>query len=247
MIFSRCGITLGIGCACNYHTGVQMLNLVVGSKRNAVWNGISLAGNTIGAIAVFHLMGNAFEKLHYGDSLFYLSFGIGSTLMIFTLIYLIPQRFISKYQENEEEENKANADGKKWFEEIFDLEIMTTTSYWMLIVSQCLNAIGFLNLTTFLNAHLYQTMGYDNIKTAFVLTVMQVCDCLGRFFLTYLADKCNSYCKYSIHLFYIVGTLGNGACMIALKDVDTEAGVYLLLALMGLFARYAFYKSIYKV
>lgn len=236
MMIFRCGIFLGIGCALNFHTGVQMLNLVVGSKRNAIWNGISLAGNTVGAIAVFHLMGNAFQKLHYGDSLFYLSFGIGSTLMVFTLIYLIPQRFLSKYHDNEKTTTEES-NVKKWHEEIFDLDVMATTSYSMLIVSQCLNAIGFLNLTTFLNAHLYQTMGYDNIKTAYVLTVMQVSDCLGRFCLTYLADRFNSCCKFSIHIFYIIGTLGVGACMIALKDVQTESGVYVLLALMGLFAR----------
>ena len=77
-----------------------MLNLVVGSRKNAIWNGISLAGNTLGAIAVFHLMGNAFKKLHYEDSLFYLAFGMAVILSIFTTLYLVPQRHIQKYMDD---------------------------------------------------------------------------------------------------------------------------------------------------
>ena len=92
---------MGIGCALNYHTGVQMLNLVVGTKKNAVWNGISLAGNTIGAIGVFHLMGNAFQELHYGDSLFYLAIGTGISLSICTLLYWVPEQYIKKYMKDE--------------------------------------------------------------------------------------------------------------------------------------------------
>ena len=213
-----------------------MLNLVVGSKKNAVWNGISLAGNTLSAIAVFHLMGNAFKTLHYADSLFYLAFGVTGALTIFTLMYLIPQRYVTKHMQGAEKAQLEKR-SEKWHQTILDQDEFRNASYYLLIISQCLNAIGFLNLTTFLNVHLEQTMGYDNTKTALVLTVMQICDCAGRFCLTFLADKLKNYCEHSIHIFYIIGTLGNGACMVYLRYVTTENGVYGICALMGLFAR----------
>ncbi len=230
------GVLLGTGCALNYHTGVQMLNLVVGSKKNATRNGISLAGNTFGAIAVFYLMGNAFKTLHYAQSLFYLSIGMSGILIIFTLAYLIPQRYIDRYHVEDDKEDAGKVN-EKWYETMFDKDVAKTASYYLLILSQCLNAIGFLNLTTFLNVHLNVQMGYDNVQTAVVLTVMQVCDCIGRLVIPRIADKLTQYCPYTIHIIYMIGTLGNGACMLALEDINTELGIYVICALMGLFAR----------
>ena len=99
--FYSSGALLGIGAACHFHTGVQMLNLLVEAKKNAFSNGISLAGNTLGAIIVFIIMGNLFKSLHYGDSLFYLSFGSGAILLLTTGLYYFPQRYISKYADDD--------------------------------------------------------------------------------------------------------------------------------------------------
>ena len=79
----------------------------MGDKKNATFNGLSLAGNTAGAIIVFHFISQLFDNLPYESSLQYLT---GCTLgfsMIFTLIYLIPQRHISKHMENAESESKG--------------------------------------------------------------------------------------------------------------------------------------------
>lgn len=99
--FFRYGALIGIGCAMHFHTGVQMLNLLVHSKKNAFANGISLAGNTTGAMLVFGLMGYSFKNLHYADSLFYLSIGMAVLLGAFTLLYLVPQRYITEYADED--------------------------------------------------------------------------------------------------------------------------------------------------
>ena len=77
-----------------------MLNLLVKPKKNAFSNGISLAGNTLGAITVFVVMGNAFKRLHYSESLGYLSFFSGGILLLATGLYFIPQRHISMYADD---------------------------------------------------------------------------------------------------------------------------------------------------
>ena len=80
-------------------------------------------------------------------------------------------------------------------------------------------------------------MGYDNIQIATVLTVMQVCDCAGRFGLTFLADFLKKCCTYSIHIFYMIGTIGTGACMLGLSKTSTDVEVYVICGLTGLFSR----------
>ena len=99
---------MGIGCALSYHTGVQMLNLIVGSKKNATFNGFSLAGNTAGAIIVFHFISQLFGKLHYGTSLQIFTGSLFFISMVFSLIYLIPQRYISQHMEKTELDIKGN-------------------------------------------------------------------------------------------------------------------------------------------
>ena len=110
-------------------------------------------------------------------------------------------------------------------------------SYYLLIISQCSNAIGFLNLTTFLNIHLAQRLKYDNWNIVMSLSVIQVCDLVGRMLFPFLADQLKKYCWFSIHLFYMIGTLGAGACMISLKHVSTDYELYTTFVLMGLFSR----------
>ena len=110
-------------------------------------------------------------------------------------------------------------------------------SYYLLIISQCSNAIGFLNLTTFLNIHLAQRLKYDNWNIVLSLSVIQVCDLIGRMLFPFLADQLKKYCWFSIHLFYMIGTLGAGACMISLKHVSTDYELYTTFVLMGLFSR----------
>ena len=78
-----------------------MLNLLAKAKTNAFSNGISLGGNTLGAILVFISMGVAFKTWHYSESLLYLSFFSGGILLLATCLYIIPQRHISMYADDD--------------------------------------------------------------------------------------------------------------------------------------------------
>ena len=126
---------------------------------------------------------------------------------------------------------------EKWYEHLYDKQVFRLPSYYLLIISQCANAVGFLNLTTFLNVHLAQSMKYDNWNIVWALTIIQVSDLLGRMILPALADLLKKICWFSIHLFYMVGTLGGGACMIALKDIKSDHELYITFVLLGLFSR----------
>ena len=98
IIFSRSGALMGIGCALTYHTGVQKLNRVVGSKKNARYNGWSLAGNTLGAIIVFWCISHLLKTSPFEVSLMTMTWCTLALSMSFTLIYLIPQRYINHHE-----------------------------------------------------------------------------------------------------------------------------------------------------
>ena len=127
---------------------------------------------------------------------------------------------------------------EKWYESFYDKDTLKSPSYYLLIISQCLNAIGYLNLTTFINVHLAQSMKYDNWNIVLSLTIIQVCDLIGRMLFPFLADQLKKYCWFSIHLFYMVGTLGAGACMIGLQFITTDLELYITFVLLGFFSRY---------
>ena len=89
---------LGIGCALTYHTGVQKLNRIVGSKKHATLNGLSLAGNTLGAITVFWAISHLLKTSPFEESLMIMTWCNLALSMSFTLIYLIPQRYINHHE-----------------------------------------------------------------------------------------------------------------------------------------------------
>ena len=71
---------------------------------------------------------------------------------------------------------------------IFKKELLSNPAYYLLIISQCLNATGFLNLTTFLNIHINKQINFDDEYTAYLLIPMQLADLFGRIFVPYLSD-----------------------------------------------------------
>ena len=97
-IFSRSGFMLGIGCALTYHTGVQKLNRIVANKKNATYNGLSLTGNSLGAIIVFWGISHLLKTSPFEESLMTMTWCTLALSMIFTLIYLIPQRYINHHE-----------------------------------------------------------------------------------------------------------------------------------------------------
>ena len=97
-LFPRSGLMLGIGCALTYHTGVQKLNRIVGNKKNASYNGLSLTGNSLGAIIVFWGISHLLKTSPFEGSLMTMACCTLALSMIFTLIYLIPQRYINHHE-----------------------------------------------------------------------------------------------------------------------------------------------------
>ena len=89
---------LGIGCALTYHTGVQKLNRIVKDKKNATYNGLSLTGNSLGAIIVFWGISHLLKTSPFEESLMTMTWCTLGLSMIFTLIYLIPQRYINHHE-----------------------------------------------------------------------------------------------------------------------------------------------------
>jgi hypothetical protein len=75
-----------------------MLNLLVVSKRNAMSNGFSLAGNTTGAIGAFFLISTLLDSSGgYKRTMTILSGGGAVCLIFATSFYLIPLRYTSKF------------------------------------------------------------------------------------------------------------------------------------------------------
>jgi predicted MFS family arabinose efflux permease len=119
----------------------------------------------------------------------------------------------------------------------WDWKTIRSPTYFCFVLSQCCNAIGYLNLTTFINSFLAQQMSYSMYDITLVLAYMQASDCLGRIFMTLFADFCQKYCRFSRHLMYMTGLTGTGACMISLPYITTDNGVVMVCVAIGLFAR----------
>ena len=124
---------------------------------------------------------------------------------------------------------------------MWDKNLLSEPVYYLLIVSQCCNAIGFLNLTNFLNVHIFQTLQLTDEYIAYTLIPMQIFDLLGRIFVPLLSDKLQPYCKFIRHWIYILGCIGTGSCMMSLELAKTWNQLLVLCVLMGFFSRYVEY------
>ena len=210
-----------------------MLNLLVKTKKNGCANGFSLAGNTLGAIIVFFALATPLQFYKYSDTLFYFALGTFAILLLFSAFYLIPQRYINTYAEPELQ-NEIYAGN--WFDNLWNVEIFRNPAYYLLTLSQCLNAIGFLNLTTFLNVHLNKAMNYSDVKIAGILTTLQICDMFGRILVPTIADYLYPKFAYTRHLIYCIGVIGTGACMMCLENIQTDFECYMICSIIGMFS-----------
>ena len=211
-----------------------MLNLLVQTKRNAIANGFSLAGNTVGAIIVMYSLAYPFQYFGYANTMFYSSLAVGVILFGFSLLYLIPQRFLIAYAD---EDLKNEIKGGKWYANLWNPEVFSNPAYYLLSLSQSLNAIGFLNLTTFLNVHLNTVMQYTDVEIVSFIVTLQVFDMVGRIVVPLLADKLYQKLAYARHVIYCIGVVGTGSCMIKLVQIQTDWECYMLCAALGTFSR----------
>jgi hypothetical protein len=135
-----------LGCALNFHSGIKLVNHLT-SRNNGFANGVSQAGNTLGAIAVSFLVAGYFSSLDFGMSLI----ALGVSLIILIPIsgcFYWPNKFLT---------NDPTFESKP---EVVDKQatIFYSYKYYFFIISQTLNAVGFLNFTTYLAAHLFQVV-----------------------------------------------------------------------------------------
>ena len=211
-----------------------MLNLLVKSKRNALANGFSLAGNAVGASIVFVALAYPLQYFGYVNTMFYSSIASGAVLFGFSLLYLIPQRYLIAYAD---EDLKNEIKGGKWYANLWNPEVFSNPAYYLLSVSQSLNAIGFLNLTTFLNVHLNTVMQYTDVEIVSFLVTLQIFDMVGRILVPLLADKLYQKLAYTRHFIYCLGVVGTGSCMIKLVHIQTDWECYMICAALGTFSR----------
>ena len=224
---------LGIGCGFQYHTGSSMLNLLVKTKRNGCANGFSLAGNTLGAIIVFFALATPFQYYDYSTTLFYFSMATFVILTFFSLLYLVPQRYINIYADSR---LKEEIHGGNWYKNLWNPEVFSNPAYFLLILSQCLNAIGFLNLTTLLNVHLSTRMNFSDVKIAGILTTLQLCDMFGRIIVPMISDYLYKKCIWTRHIIYSIGVIGTGASAMCLENVQTDFECYMICSVIGMFS-----------
>ena len=131
--------------------------------------------------------------------------------------------------------------GNSIWSELWDKNLLSEPVYYLLIVSQCCNAIGFLNLTNFLNVHIFQTLQLTDEYIAYTLIPMQMFDLLGRILVPLVSDKLQPYCRFIRHWIYILGCIGTGSCMMSLELAKTWNQLLVLCVLMGFFSRYVKY------
>ena len=121
--------------------------------------------------------------------------------------------------------------------ELWDTELFADPAYYLFILSQCLNAIGFLNLTTFLNVHIAQTVDFNDAQVAYILIPMQASDFFGRLIVPYISDKLQPRIEYIRHYIYVTGVIGTGSCMMCLNFANTWESILAIVILMGFFSR----------
>ena len=142
----RLGIFLGLGCALNFHSGIKLVNHLT-SRNNGFANGVSQAGNTMGAIAVSFAVAGYFTSLDFQMSLVALGVSLIVLIPISGCFYW-PNKFLSTDVTFE----------TKGPEVLEQKDIYFSYKYYLFIISQTLNAVGFLNFTTYLAAHLHQVI-----------------------------------------------------------------------------------------
>ena len=150
MLFFSLGILLGLGCALNFHSGVKLVNALT-SRNNGFANGVSQAGNTVGAIAVSFAVAGYFSSLDFKMSL--IALGVSLTILIpISAFFYWPNKFLKADPTVFETKDEIKAaEGA-----IGDKPIYKSYKYYAFMISQTLNAVGFLNFTTYLAAHLHQ-------------------------------------------------------------------------------------------
>ena len=172
---------LGLGCALNFHSGVKLVNHLT-SRNNGFANGISQAGNTMGAIAVSFAVAGYFSHLDFKMSLIALGLSLLVLIPISAAFYW-PNKFLNSDPTFKAAKMDAPAAAAS------TAAVFRSYKYYFFIISQTLNAVGFLNFTTYLAAHLDQANGWSDLEAASAYAVNQSVDFFTRLVVPMLSDR----------------------------------------------------------
>ena len=88
-------------------------------------------------IGVFLLVGNIFKRMHYYESLQYLSFIMSALLFLFTGLYLIPQRHISKYPDDDLKSASSSGNYLILLDSIYHIKMIFLYSAGKILLDFC--------------------------------------------------------------------------------------------------------------
>ena len=150
---------MGAGCGFCFHSGVLIINRNT-NKNNGLANGLVLAGNSLGTIIVAQLMGQLFDLYNFEKAVLIL--GVCTFIQVpSAFLYFYP----SKIALEEDRKHKESSDSPKWWHKILNKDLLNDPRYYLLCLSQCLNAIGFTTATSYLPRHLSKHDGLEMNNT----------------------------------------------------------------------------------
>ena len=218
---------LGAGCGLCFHSGVIIINRNT-NKNNGLANGLVLAGNSLGTIIVAQLMGQLFDLFHFEKAVLIL--GICTFIQIpSSFLYFYPSKIAIKEDKKEKLGIQA-----PWWHKILNKNLMNDPRYYLLCVSQCLNAAAFTTATSYLPRYLSKTeeLRMDNVDVANVISAIQVSDLIARFIIPAASDQFPGY----RWLFYSSGVIGAGGTIFGLVATADPIWVYTTCIIFGIWS-----------
>ena len=219
---------MGAGCGLCFHSGVLIINRNT-NKNNGLANGLVLAGNSLGTIIVAQLMGRLFDVYHFDTAVLIL--GICTFIQIpSAFLYFYP----SKIALEEDRKRNESCVAPKWWYKILNKGLLYDPRYYLLCLSQCLNAIGFTTATSYLPRHLSKMEGLemDNTQVANVISAIQIADLLARFIIPAASDQFPGF----RWLFYSAGLIGAGGTVFGVVATSEQIWVYTTCIIFGIWS-----------
>ena len=219
---------MGAGCGFCFHSGVLIINRNT-NRNNGLANGLVLAGNSLGTIIVAQLMGQLFDLYKFDKAVLIL--GICTFIQIpSAFLYFYP----SKVALEEDRKRNQSSNAPKLWHKILSKELFNDPRYYLLCLSQCLNAIGFTTATSYLPRHLskMEQLKMNNSQVANVISAIQIADLVARFTIPAASDQFPG-CRW---LFYSAGLVGAGGTIIGIVATSEQHWVYATCIIFGVWS-----------
>ena len=218
---------MGAGCGFCFHSGVLIINRN-SNRNNGLANGLVLAGNSLGTIIVAQLMGQLFDLYHFDKAILIL--GLCTFIQVpSALLYFYPSK--KALDEDQKQKKKSLT---PWWDKVLNKELLNDPRYYLLCLSQCLNAAAYTTTTTYLPRHLSKVEGLemDNGDVANVISAIQVADLIARFVIPAASDQFPGF----RWLFYSAGVIGAGSTIFGIVATVDQVWVYTTCIIFGVWS-----------